>query len=499
MTVILKRAPSLPTSPLRQVPLHTKSAVSLGRRRNFTLASLLCVALLTGCASGGASNQAGQNIVISQEAFEKGDIRLQCGASCSGTWGWTLAEAKRLFNFRQWKDLFLTVARVGFEEDLSYYYIGRAAEGEGYFGAALEYYKQARNAKHKCAGLFNNCGGFVFPRDIDERVLLVEGVTAKPSTQPLSTQANVDRSPPASTPSSKTAFARKVSSEEFSSLLQYAAVRAAPGALLGNDADSRHQLLRWKICSLFFSIAVKETIYRDNRTIESAEVLSATLQGLDGNTVARLLQSDCRTDFASKIETILSSTSAIFDDERKITIELGNVEKYLAAEKAKSHALVASRGKPFDILGLIAGSSTKGDVEKAVNSDQSYCSPFCMRVGGFNLQCDAEYDENDVLLMLTCWFGNTVAGDNNTIFGVLEEGFNKKFGKPRVRLVREVRNGAGARFTSINPKWRDGLGNTLEMASIANRIDEGAFALRSMVKVAKDVVEEESAKKARKF
>lgn len=295
------------------------------------------------------------------------------------------------------------------------------------------------------------------------------------------------------------ASTRKVSSEEFSNILQYEAVRAAPGALLGNDSDSRHHFLGWKICSLFFSIAVKETIYRDNRTIESAEVLSATLRGLDGTAVASQLQPDCRTGFASKIKTILSSTSAIFDDERKIIKELTNVEKHLAAEKAKRQAQITSSGKPFDIIGLTAGASTKGDVEKSANSDQTYCDPFCMRVGGFNLQCDAEYDENDVLLMLTCWFGNTVAGDNNTIFGVLEEGFNKKFGKPRVRLVREVQNGAGARFTSINPKWRDGLGNTLEMASIANNINEGAFALRSVVKVAKDFVEEESAKKARKF
>lgn len=134
----------------------------------------------------------------------------------------------------------------------------------------------------------------------------------------------------------------------------------------------------------------------------------------------------------------------------------------------------------FDVLGLVAGVTTKDEVEKIAHNRSSFCDPLCLTVGGFDMRCDAEYDSKSILSTLTCWFGEGVSNGNNIeIFQVLENGFTTKFGKPRVRFERQIQNALGAKFDVINPKWGQLTDSTLEMASRSGRIDRGAFALKS--------------------
>lgn len=72
--------------------------------------------------------------------LRSGTINLDCGASCA--WGW-VNERERMRAFDaagDWESLALRVAQVGYQKDLAYYYLGRAAEGLGYREAALAYY-----------------------------------------------------------------------------------------------------------------------------------------------------------------------------------------------------------------------------------------------------------------------------------------------------------------------------------------------------------------------
>ncbi|GEM_PF-1975520 len=99
------------------------------------------------------------------DAFKNGDARLGCQMQCAVTWGLYRDRAKALYNARAWNDLATNVLRIGYADDLSYFYLGKAAEGLGHYRAAENYYRLSRAAPLKCVDIFGDCYGFVFPRD----------------------------------------------------------------------------------------------------------------------------------------------------------------------------------------------------------------------------------------------------------------------------------------------------------------------------------------------
>lgn len=93
---------------------------------------------LTACAPVQTMNPEFRAQTLS--ALRSGTINLNCGASCA--WGW-VNERERIRAFDaagDWESLALRVAQVGYQKDLAYYYLGRAAEGLGYREAALSYF-----------------------------------------------------------------------------------------------------------------------------------------------------------------------------------------------------------------------------------------------------------------------------------------------------------------------------------------------------------------------
>lgn len=93
---------------------------------------------LTACAPVQTMNPEFRAQTLS--ALRSGTINLNCGAACA--WGWVNERARmRAFDAAgDWESLALRVAQVGYQKDLAYYYLGRAAEGLGYREAALAYY-----------------------------------------------------------------------------------------------------------------------------------------------------------------------------------------------------------------------------------------------------------------------------------------------------------------------------------------------------------------------
>ncbi len=152
-----------------------------GRKINSLVAVFIAV-LVSGCAAVGVSNPRGEDIIDIQDAFKKGDVRFQCGLSCAGRYGANRSDMKRMHDNGLWKDLFAKVTAIGFEIDQAYYYIGRVAEAEGNKEAAAEYYKQALGVRHKCNT--STCDGFVFPRDIEYRMRVVQGLVEEKIVQP---------------------------------------------------------------------------------------------------------------------------------------------------------------------------------------------------------------------------------------------------------------------------------------------------------------------------
>ncbi|WP_211950285.1 hypothetical protein [Cupriavidus yeoncheonensis] len=99
------------------------------------------------------------------QAFVHGYVMLKCNLSCAFRWGEALEEMRSLYDSGKWNKLASKVMEIGYENNLGYFYLGRAAESLGYDYAAFRYFGLGRGAP-SCGG---DCGGFVFPKDLDIR------------------------------------------------------------------------------------------------------------------------------------------------------------------------------------------------------------------------------------------------------------------------------------------------------------------------------------------
>lgn len=158
-----------------------------------------CVALATvlaGCAiSPSASSSRAASGDVLQE-LNAGTLRLQCETTCFVHWRSQSRHLKSLHDNRVWADLAHEVAKTDYSSDLSYYYLGRAAEGLGHPEAAVIYYRLALSQLHRCEGWLSDCDGFDFPRDI--RVRMVSLPASKNQVAPVANK--VSPGVPASAP-----------------------------------------------------------------------------------------------------------------------------------------------------------------------------------------------------------------------------------------------------------------------------------------------------------
>ena len=106
------------------------------------------------------------------ENFKQGQARLDCD-SCGHKFGNRLDELKALHDKGHWEALAREVVNIGYSQDISWYYLGRAAEGMGLVAAARHYYQQAvslaRHGDTHCEGVFTDrCGGMRLPAQANE-------------------------------------------------------------------------------------------------------------------------------------------------------------------------------------------------------------------------------------------------------------------------------------------------------------------------------------------
>ncbi|MEI8363443.1 MAG: M48 family metallopeptidase [Betaproteobacteria bacterium] len=77
------------------------------------------------------------------ESFKDGSFELKC-KTCSLKFYMNQVELRRLHDTRDWRALVQNVIKVGYQFDLSYYYLGRAAKGLGLIDASKVYFKKAK-------------------------------------------------------------------------------------------------------------------------------------------------------------------------------------------------------------------------------------------------------------------------------------------------------------------------------------------------------------------
>jgi hypothetical protein len=101
------------------------------------------------------------------QRLKAGDPIPECNYACRDAWNLNRPTALILNETRHWPELAVLVMQTGYVNDLTYYYLGRAAEGLGYRDAAKTYYQISErltvSGKACSAEGTTFCNGEVFP------------------------------------------------------------------------------------------------------------------------------------------------------------------------------------------------------------------------------------------------------------------------------------------------------------------------------------------------
>ena len=123
------------------------------------------------------------------QRLRAGDPLLECNFGCRDEWNVNRTTSLILNESRRWPELAGLVMQIGYVNDLTYYYLGRAAEGLGYRDAAKTYYQISERltvSGRACSAEGPNfCNGEVFPAAAQARLVDL----AAPSPVPSSKQA----------------------------------------------------------------------------------------------------------------------------------------------------------------------------------------------------------------------------------------------------------------------------------------------------------------------
>jgi hypothetical protein len=120
-------------------------------------------AFLAACAEQHDSMSPDRGLVLMQT----GAPILSCRDACLADWRREQPQAQQLAAAGQWRDLANLLIRVGYQDDLSLFYLGRAAEGLGFTAGAAAYYRQSTQLSGTaiaCTAMSRQCGGLVFPQ-----------------------------------------------------------------------------------------------------------------------------------------------------------------------------------------------------------------------------------------------------------------------------------------------------------------------------------------------
>jgi Zn-dependent protease with chaperone function len=97
------------------------------------------------------------------EKFRRGEIVFNCRTECAFGYAYRKGDWKAFHEQRAWRDLAISVIKVGYLNDLSYFMLAEAAKGLGLEDVSKLYYGRAFDAQQAgttCGGTVNTCEGF---------------------------------------------------------------------------------------------------------------------------------------------------------------------------------------------------------------------------------------------------------------------------------------------------------------------------------------------------
>lgn len=134
---------------------------------------------LAGCAERAPSLYPAEAVAL----LRTGQPLLSCREACVAEWRGVQPQAAQLDAAARWPELAALVLRVRYQDDLSLYYLGRAADGLGYPGAAASYYRQSTyisGTSLSCEHMSRVCGGLALPRAAMVRIAAIERAINQP-------------------------------------------------------------------------------------------------------------------------------------------------------------------------------------------------------------------------------------------------------------------------------------------------------------------------------
>lgn len=153
--------------------------------------SILALALaLAGCAAR-VVDKTDQAAMARFDAFRGGNVTLPMGTLEAAEWALYRDAAYEHLAAGQWRELADLVQRKGINNDLNWYYLGRAAEGLGEADLARQYYQRSversnsPKASHRCQGaVISVCDGFEFPDVTMARLSQLQAAAPAPTPSP---------------------------------------------------------------------------------------------------------------------------------------------------------------------------------------------------------------------------------------------------------------------------------------------------------------------------
>jgi hypothetical protein len=152
--------------------------------------------ILTGCARQGPAVDPAAAVA----RLSTGAPLLRCRADCVADWRRAQPEAAQLDAAGRWSDLAALVIAINYQDDLTLYYLARAAEGLGYPTAASSYYRQSTyisGSSLSCRYESGVCGGVVLPDTALARIAALESKAGRARPSPLRHPATGARPAPA--------------------------------------------------------------------------------------------------------------------------------------------------------------------------------------------------------------------------------------------------------------------------------------------------------------
>lgn len=112
-----------------------------------------------------------------------GETLLTCRDACLAAWQRAQPQAVQLAAAGSWADLAALVLGVNYQDDLTLFYLGQAAEGLGYPGAAASFYRQSTylsGTAASCGYASRLCAGLDLPGVAYRRLAAIDRSLRRP-------------------------------------------------------------------------------------------------------------------------------------------------------------------------------------------------------------------------------------------------------------------------------------------------------------------------------